>query len=255
MARRRDVGWAWIRAAAFAVLIAGTQGCRTIPRPPPVPFELSATEAARMVTVGVDVSAKGDAAGTVAGDLANTVQNALSGQFKVTGAKPDVQVTLGVSAELHAGFGEYKMYKGDVDASARRTYDNNLLGKRKFSEKGERALGEGEALKSLAGVFDEPVTQWVAQTVTPAGVGLKAMDVTVSWNMFQDLFGLRQRRDDYARVFVEEVSRVKGVAYCELVAEDMRAREQTFRVVYYPEEFRAGLLNTLAKIEALKIKQ
>jgi len=264
--RGRHVGWTLVRAAALAVLVVGAQGCAVLrgergtaetPVLPPSrePVVLDASQVDQYLTVAVDVKAKGDAAEAVAGDLANSVENALTGQFKVTGGKPDVTVGLNVMAEPHAEFGEHKMYKGDVDAMAQRTHDGNLLGKRKFSEKGERKLGEGEALKALARVFVGPLTQWLGQTVTPAKVGLKATDVTIGWNRFQDLFGLRVRRAEYARTFVREVSNLKGVAYCELVGEDIDAREQVFRVVYYPEEFRAGLLNTLAEIEALKIKR
>ena len=256
----RGIGGLLVRAAALAAFGLAAQGCASLNRgggitPPEQPVELDAAEAAQHLNVEVKVKAEGDAAEAVAGDLADSVEDALSGAFKLTGKKPDVTVSLGVTAELHAEFGEHRMYKGDVDAAARRAHDNNLLGKRKFSEKGARGLGDSEALKSLARALDEPLTAWVAKTVTADEVGLKAADVTIRWTRFQDLFGIRRRRAEYARTFVAEVGRLKGVVHCELSDEDLSAREQVFRVVYYPEAFRAGLLNALAGIEALKIKR
>jgi len=265
MGKESQIGRAVLRASVLVALGVVTQGCAvfvgdrgetTDPVPPPsrrIVFD--AAQVDRYLTLAVDVKAKGDASETVAGDIGNSVEDTLTGQFKITGDKPDVTVSLSVAAEQYASFGEYKMYKGDVDVAARRTHDGNLLGKRKFSKEGERGLGHTEALKSLARVFDEPITRWLTQTVTPAKAGLKATDVTVGWTRFQDLFGLGVRRAEYARTFVAEVSKLKGVAYCELVSEDLDKREQTFRVVCYPEEFRAGLLNTLAGIEKLNIER
>lgn len=236
------------------------QGCGTIrvidPGVGAETFDVSAAQVPGHLNVKVVSDASGDEAEVVASDLITLVENDLvERKFKMTGGTADITVRLITKVDEYAAFGEYKVFEGDVRASAIREYDGNPLGKQKFSERGDRKLGEKDALESLAEKLGKKVSPWIAKQTVADQLGIAAAEITVSWTAFSELFG--RKRGDYARTFVKTVNKknVPGVLFSELVSENNPARQQTFRVVYIPERFPEGLMNRLAAIKELRIER
>lgn len=172
-------------------------------------------------------------------------------EFNLDAGAPDVTVTLGVQHKLYDRAGEYCLYEGTVDASVTRTRDRQVLGQQVIPVKGTRQLGDDNARRDLGEKMTAATADWVVKAATSGANDLAAVDITIRrpWRPFSG-----SDMASYARLFVEQVPRVRGVLTCRLVSQDAEARTVVFRVVYYRQEVPEGILNRLAGVPALAIR-
>jgi hypothetical protein len=242
--------------AMFAVLgfvMLFTQACSTLPRDTDLSSggTLSAQTARAELTVKVVTSASGAEAETSAGRIQDMAEDALAGAgYRIDRNLPDMLLSLRVEAELWDQTGPYYLFKGDCNAEARRVYDDKLIGKGRFSARGERIQDEGDALVSLGEKLGGETARWLAAEATPAQLGVAAVDLAVehSW------YNFFKKQPEYVSDFIAAVGGVDGVLSCRLVGDDRQNKTRSFRVVYIEDKIPEGILNRIAAIEDLNIK-
>jgi hypothetical protein len=169
---------------------------------------------------------------------------ATSGFTFIPGEAPDLLLAVAFEPELFDRAGNYYLYKGTADAELRRCVDGKLLTGNSFAAKGERKLGQAEALRNLRGKLVEPLEAWVGSAIKPEYMGIAASELTLALSFFKIFKG---RDQDKVNDFINRTQSIPGVIYCRLLSNDPQPRIYRFRVVYYPEKMPEGLANAVAK--------
>ncbi len=171
--------------------------------------------------------------------------------FKLNDDLPDLRVDLRVSAKPFDQTGNYWVYDGRADASVVRLFDQKTLGQQTFTARGERKLGQEEALASMQEALADKTATWISETAASGRSGLAAYDITLQRPALSRVW-----KDDseYARFFISEVTKLNGLVSCVVAQQDYNLHTLVFRIVYYPEKFPEGLLNRLATMSQLDIK-
>lgn len=185
----------------------------------------------------------------VAERVENEVEGLLSASgFKINSFTADLLIAMSVDAVQFDEVGNAYRYEGEVRASARRTADGLLIGKKSFEAKGERQHGQSDALNALATELAGETGAWLVQTCTAAASELSAENITINRH------GVIGNDSKYAKAFFQEVKDMEGVITCELIGVYSKARQMVFRVVYFKDKFPAGILNELATNKDLGMK-
>jgi len=187
-------------------------------------------------------------------EVGDAVRKAVEGRlaaegFRIAPTMFDIGVDLRVSVEEFDVSGEYFRFAGNVDVSVHRSPDSRLLGRDTIALRGERMLGRAKALGTLADQLAQATAEFVSRAVAPDHADLGVEEITIRRGVFT--------RGDatYKLRFAELVSRLDGVISCRLVDENLPDRAMTFRVVYFRENFPAGLLNRIRLIPELGLPQ
>lgn len=242
-----------IGVAVMAVAMLLSQGCSTPiggagPRPK---GEITARMAQSRLHVGVEAETEDGDSDITTGRVQDMVEDALvDSGYRVDRNQSQVLVDMDVETELWDQTGPYYLYKGACSASANRTYDDKLLGKRRFSARGKRVQDKEDAIVSLAEKLGAKTSDWVVKTSAPGKVGVTAADLVIehSW------FNFFKKRPEYVNKFIKYVEQVDGVISCRLAKEDHETKRRVFRIVYVEDKIPEGLLNRIASIEELDIK-
>jgi hypothetical protein len=168
--------------------------------------------------------------------------------YKINSNTPDITVQLKLRTSEFDRSGSYIRYEGTVEASIDRTWDQKHLGFEPISVRGERGLGEDEAMRNLTAQLAKPVSAFVLRVATARQTGLAVLDVTVKQS------DLTPFNPEYAGQFISTVRAQSGVIYCAMVAHDYSNRVLTFRVAYLVDAMPEGLLNRLSNQSELHIK-
>ena len=239
-----------------AVGLALAQGCATtrvisdpVGQPPTESARPVAESAVRQLNVHVATAGKDN----LSRDAALSVQDLLESRlvdegYTVDAGYVDIHVDLDAAVEVFDRSGNYIVYDGVLAAEVNRTGDEKLLAGRKFTGRGDRALGEAKAMDNLVGTFAGTAGDWLISSLSPTRTGVGVEDITVQRVWYSP------GRPDYATVFVEEVNRLDGIVSCQLVSHDRSTRTMVFRVGFFRDRFPDGLLNRLALIPALHLK-
>lgn len=207
------------------------------------------TDAVAQLNVRMVARASGDASDSLAQDVGDAVSAKLNAQgFEVTSRLADLQIDLNIGSELFDKSGSYYLYRGTVKGSVIRTSDSKVVANKIMTAKGTRSLGEAQAIDSLSDSLAEDTASWVVRSVTFEAIGLAATDINVTAPFGSNLAS-------YAQRFVREVNVLQGVASCNLIAENAKARTMTFRTVYYARSFPEGILNRIYTISDLNLKR
>jgi len=261
MNKRRE-GWGtWTRRAGWLCMGMAawlTSGCGTtrIQRPEPGQPEglYGQVTAEEMQLLNLQVKARGidDAGNTVADRVAAELEGKLLEQgYRSAGGETDVLVLLTAEATVFDHSGNYYRHDGVLNAEVTLPRENRSIGTRSFSERGERKLGETESLRQLADQLAAPTLAWAGTMTGPLARELAVNEITLQRPR---LTGRRAGDAEYARTFTRIVGSLPGVIACELTGQDYGARRMTFRVVYYRNDFREGLLNRLITIPELELR-
>lgn len=243
-----------VKLAAAGVLAALmlTQGCSTLDMGGGIETKgrMTAEVAQEELHVLVDAQPKDKDSSLSAERIQSVVEDALvDSGYRLDRNVPDVLVVLEVESELWDQTGPYYLYKGDCSTEARRSYDKKLLGKQRFSARGERVQDKEDAIVSLAEALADKSSAWVVKTAAPANLGVKASDLVIehSW------YNFFKKQPEYVDEFIAKVEKIDGVISCRLVDEDGDAKQRTFRIVWVADKIPGGLLNRIAGIDDLDI--
>ena len=167
--------------------------------------------------------------------------------FRVARSDPDLAIHIRTGAEEFDRSGNYYRYKGIANTSITRIYDRRTVAARTFEIDGTRTLGQDRALRVLGNELADHTADWIRENATSTAIGLAASDVTVTLAWDQ-----RYQISEYAAMFVRTVGALDGIANVIATHQDTDARQITFRIVYFPDEFPEGLVNHLAEIWELR---
>ncbi len=252
--RTRTRRTAFLTAPLLSLLVAILSGCANTGASVPAQVNASGpvgtssavpSSASARLNYEVRASANDVFSRTVADQVRTETEGALNqAGFRGDGKSPDIRVDFNVSTNEFDRSGNYYRYEGTAKGLISRVYDDKPLAARTLDLRGSRGLGEAAALNKLGTELAAETSRWVMDSATPETIGLSASDISVTLPWYKDVYANRAM-DDYARKFVRVVSEISGVTSVLLTEEDPRERRLTFRVVYLPGQFPAGLLNHL----------
>jgi len=242
--------------AVGLVAVTAMSGCATVyrvsesaPEPPPAPASGSTAMRNPAVSVKV-VSADGSAK-----NLASTVRSATEGMlasrgFDVVSKRPaDSIVSIAVSRRESARLSDWRVYEGTADARISEAASGRLVASSEFKATGERALDESKAEASLKDRLVQQIAAWLSTTLpcrkVPLPPGAAPHGRAMLTIMPKDQSGKPLDALRVQRRFMDAVAAHPGVVSCVLVGEDPPRCAFTFSVVYEPQAFPGGLLNTI----------
>lgn len=198
------------------------------------------SSAAAQLNLDLRARSRGDTPDSVVSEVRNEVAGALAAdRFHVTSNNPDLVIDLAVETELLDRSGNYYVYQGVSDSRVLRRGDSEVIASRIVETRGDRRLGEAQALRTLGTGLGRETGDWLREALTVDAVGIAANDIEI-------IVPRTTRFTDYGRLFVEEARNTPGIVSCVLIDQDRSRRALTFRVVYFPREIPEGVLNRLA---------
>lgn len=153
--------------------------------------------------------------------------------------KEDVLVALRAARTVYDRFGEFEIHEGDIRATVTvPILDGRLVGDEKFEGRGERALGEAAADRSLADVLVPQVVKWVSETVTPEKIGIAVETYSIAYDSANP-----EKNQDHAQEFLRRIQSMDGVLEARILSQNDWCGVVQFRFVYLPAKFPGGLIN------------
>jgi len=174
----------------------------------------------------------------IRGQLAN------AGFSFIPGDPADLRMNIALESELFDQSSNYRIYTGRAIAELWRNIDGKQLAGNTFTAKGERKLGEREAILNLQGQLATEVKSWIARQIMPDRIGVAASELTLQLHHIKILKGGDQ--EEISRV-INAIQGIPGVQVCRQIENDADSRRYRFRVVYFPEKFPMGLSNAAAE--------
>lgn len=253
--------WVW----AFPLLAAlAASGCRTMIVTTPTPdrdaYTVEARASEQMALWQVKAEAEKPLGVQIARRTVQGVQKELMEVgLQVSDRQGDVQVKFTTEAEKFDRSGNYYVYagraNGDVRLRAGGGSPESLIGNLDAQARGERKLGEDDALASLAEALGARLSEQIINYAPAVRDQIKAESITIRLSWLQ-----RRARSDvalaeYAALFVQTVGKMSGVLDCRLQEQDPAAGSAQFRVVYLRDAFPQGFNNALLQQPDLKLKR
>lgn len=171
--------------------------------------------------------------------------------FAVKGIEPFMTVRIGTDIVLFDKIGNYYVYEGTSDADIIRN-DTKVLGRRQFVIKGDRALDQSRAKRSVSDKLADEVSSWVAETCTARAMGVESIIVTLrisEWESF--LGGQEKAARRKIESFANEANKLDGILSCHLVETGPSNRMFRFRVVYQADKFPDGVFTGMVQTDTL----
>ena len=152
----------------------------------------------------------------------------------------DVSVQLKVGKTVFDRTGNYAVMEGSVRAlavvPARKGF---YLGETRIDrERGERRLGDRDAMLSVRDAIAPKLVSWIGENVTVAKVGLEAVRIACDVSEMDE-----DEVAAFAARFVAAAEPLDGVARCRVVSQT--PDEVAFEAAYQPDKFPEGFLNAL----------
>ena len=238
------------------VAVAAMSGCATVYRVSesstgPTPAPAPGSSAMRNPSVSVKVVSADGSAKNLASSVRSSTEGILvSRGFDVVSKRPaDSIVSIVVSRRKSASLSDWRVYEGTADARISEAASGRLVSKNEFKATGDRSLDESKAEASLRERLVRQIDAWLSTALPnrkvplPPGAaphGQAMLTIMPGDPSANPLDALRVQRR-----FMESVAAHPGVVSCVLVGEDPHRRAFTFSVVYEPQSFPGGLLNTI----------
>lgn len=241
-----------IMNAIGLVALTAMYGCSTVYNVSEMPSEpVQVRPLMRNPAASVKATPADESSRIVAAAIQSSVEGDLAKRgFAVNARGPvDSLVSLSVSRRETARLGDWRVYEGSADVQVSDASSGKLLGSSSFSAAGERSLDERKGEAAIIAKLSRDVTGWLAKTIPakkvavpppPPGNAVSTLMIRPADPMEPSANVLRVQRR-----FLDAVSRHPGIVSCMLVGEAPERREFAFRVVYDPNAFPDGLLNTI----------
>ena len=238
------------------VAVAAMSGCATVYRvsessPEPPPATAPGGPVMRNPSVSVKVAAVDGSAKNLASSVRSSTDGILASRgFDVVSKRPaDSIVTIAVSRREAARLSDWRVYEGTADARISEAASGRLVASSTFKATGERALDESMAETSLKERLVQQLDAWLSTTLPRRKVPLPPGAAPHSRVMLTIMpKDQSEKHLDALRVqrrFMDAVAAHPGIVSCVLVGEDPPRCAFTFSVVYEPQSFPGGLLNTI----------
>lgn len=246
--------------AMAVTAVAVLSGCATVYRvsesaPTPIPPPAPGGPATRNPTVVVKSTAADSKSASLASALAGRSEGDLAGRgFDVIAkGRPDSVVSLSVSRREAARLSDWRVYDGAVDAKV--LAGGKLVANQAFKARGERASDEEVAEASVAERLSRDISTWLAKVLPAKKVALPPGELPPALATATVMIrpsSMSEKPSDVLRVqrrFMDAVASHPGILSCTLDRENQKRREFAFRVVFEPQSFPGGLLNTIVLSE------
>ncbi|MBQ7667218.1 MAG: hypothetical protein IJS46_04405, partial [Kiritimatiellae bacterium] len=153
----------------------------------------------------------------------------------------DIAVQLTVRKSVFDRTGGYAVMEGSVNAiavvPARKGF---YLGETRIDrERGERRLGDRDAMLAVSDLVSPKLVSWLGQTVTVEKTGLAAVRIPCDISMLEDENAVAKFVSDFCR----ETARIDGIARC--VLDGQTPETATFYVSYIRDRVPEGPLNAI----------
>ena len=242
--------------AVGLVAVTAMSGCATVYRvsessPEPSPVPAPGTPAMRNPSVSVKVVSADGSAKNLAASMCSSIEGILASRgFDVVSKRPaDTIVSIAVSRRESARLSDWRVYEGMADSRINEAATGRLVARSEFKATGERSLDESSAEASLKERLVRQVDAWLSRALprrkVPLPPGAAPHGQAMLTIMPEDLSGKPLDALRVQRRFMEAVAAHPGIVSCVLVGEDPHRRAFTFSVVYEPQAFPGGLLNTI----------
>ena len=244
--------------AVGLVAVTAMPGCATVYRvsesaPEPVPVPAPGRPAVRNPAVSVKAKSADNFAHNLAASMQASVERDLAARgFDVNAkGKVDKNVSMSVSRHETARLSDWRLYEGVADVRIMDASSGKLLASNLFKATGERAVDERKAEATVDTKLSRQVSQWLGTALPAQKVQLPPGPPPpghVTATIAIRPASLSEDPMDVLRVqrrFMDVVAGHPGVVSCTLAGESPAYREFAFRVVYEPNSFPLGLLNTI----------
>ena len=222
--------------------------CKTnsVPPPPqqPTPRLLPADATSADLSVFVTARPQDDDSSDLALELLSIARETIGRQgFKVAfdAENADVALQLSVRKSVFDRTGSYAVMEGSVRAIAAIPARKGFyLGETHIDrERGERSLGDRDAMLSVRDGIEPKLVSWIGQNVTVEKTGLAAVTIPCDISMTED----ENAKAKFISDFCAGAARIDGVVRCSLATQtDDRA---DFYFAYLPEKLPEGPANAV----------
>ena len=224
--------------------VCGKTPC-VCPTPPPQPYPqfLPSEAATADLAVHVAASVKDDDSSDLASELLSLARETIGAQgFQVTPdeEKADVILKLAVTKTVFDRTGNYAVMEGGVRATAtvpaRRGF---FLGETRIDrERGERRLGDRDAMLSVRDIIEPKLVSWIGQNITAEKTGITAVLLPFDVSMLDE---------NQAAKFISDIcaEAVKIPGFLGATLAQQTPEMAVFRMVYAPDRLPEGPENAL----------
>ncbi len=214
------------------------------PPPPPPPVFLLAEATAADLAVYVTARPQDNDSSDLALELLSIARETIGShgfQVALDADKADIAVQLSVLKTLFDRTGNYAVMEGSVRAIATVPARKGFyLGETRIDrERGERKLGDRDAMLSVRDGIEPKLVSWLGQNVTVEKTGLAAVSIPCDISMLKD----ENVKAKFISDFCAETIKIDGVARCVLVTQtDERA---DFYFAYLIDKLPEGPVNAI----------
>ena len=247
----------------LALALAVT-GCRTTARQTTPPIEAAAEgevrSADQLLLWQVDARGRDARSAPVATRVREGVQQGLLSQgMRLADDGGDLRVTILAEAEEFDRSGNFYVFEGKMTGEVRvwdpRALAQDLVGRLDAAARGDRQLGEAEALRDLADKLTVAATEQATAHAASVRVRVAAETIEATLPWLRRMSGGDPGLAEYATRFIHVVSNLRGVLDCRLAARDPDAGTVSFRIIYRRDAFPQGLPNALLTQPELQLKR
>ena len=168
--------------------------------------------------------------------------------------EPFLSISISANATQLAKYGNAYRFKSAAAVSMRRL-DNKLIGRKKFSHKGDRTHGLSQAEAASFEGISETMATWIEEKAQVATKGLNSSVIKVDLDDFDDRWfdyrGRAIKKSFNVNNFTRLATALPGVFSCQLIkTEDDK---YSFRVIYMTKYFPNGLVSRSLNSNDVKV--
>lgn len=162
--------------------------------------------------------------------------------FEISSENPFIVLSLKNKIKKYDKFGNYYIYSGMTEISAKRSStDKGLIARTIVSTKGSRKLGQDEAVLSLYNAISKDAVTWVNDLCKREMKGLAATSIKLDMAIFKDVFTNSQvKLNSGIESFLKQVAKINGVMSCNLISKDNE--KILIDLVYRKKNFPNGIV-------------
>ena len=214
-----------------------------LPPPDPIPQFLPAEASTADLAVFVTARPADEESSDLALELLSVARESVGAQgFQVAleAAKADVALQLSVRKSVFDRTGNYAVMEGSVRAIATVPVRKGFyLGETRIDrERGERRLGDHDAMLSVRDAIEPKLVSWIGQNVIVEKTGIEAVVIPCDVSMLDENEAARFIHD-----FCAEAVNIDGVARCALSGQTPERAD--FYFVYQPDKLPEGPANAV----------
>ncbi len=178
-------------------------------------------------------------------EISRAVEGAIANAgYEITKDNPFLTLTLKNKLTKFDKFGNFYIYKGYSELSVRRNSENfsavnTVLARTKISAKGDRKLGQDDAISSFTDKVSEKASEWVKDLCKREMGALESVRISFNKNLLRDYHGTGDAFQNWENTILNQAKRKTGVLSCKMVSSNVDSF--VFEFVYRKKDYPAGL--------------